>query len=532
MSEPVSKRGLRLHWFTALVTLISLAIVGALSYAAYVVNDHSEDRLLRLKVAETGALLQAALTPSIQTPLASAAEFAAAANPGEQASAFGRYITTYVGAKKPFDAASLWEFQPDGQARKLANVGSDLELVKDPTRARAFLEHMTTLTGIGVVGMLSGPVRRLGYGYALTGPHPQYVVYAESLLPSRTEVAPTQGTPFSDLRFSLYLGRTTKSSALIEANAQQPGARTASTVVPFGDEAITLVASTAAPLGSALSNALWWIVALAGVLLASIAGVVTERLLRRRTAAEVLAADVQHLLAEQRDISESLQLAMVPTTPAPVSGLETAVRYVPGATGLQIGGDWYDVIRLGSGRTFVSIGDVVGRGVQAGAVMASVRSAVRAFVSEGHGPASVLDRVSRLIAETNRGYFATMLCGVLDRERGELTLADAGHLPPLLCCGETCYLEVEVGPPVGALSDARPYRERVVELPPQGRLLLFTDGLIERRGESIDDGLDRLRAAAHAATGTVEQFLDTITGQLRGESAQDDTAMLAVGWPA
>jgi serine phosphatase RsbU (regulator of sigma subunit) len=222
---------------------------------------------------------------------------------------------------------------------------------------------------------------------------------------------------------------------------------------------------------------------------------------------------------------------MVPRTPASVPDLDTAVRYVPGSAGLYIGGDWYDVVDLGPGRSFVSIGDVVGRGVQAGAVMSSVRSAVRAFVSEGHGPASVLDRVSRLIGETEPGFFATMVCGVLDRGRGELTFANAGHLPPLVCAGaQSCYLEAEVGPPVGALADARPYAERVVSLPAEGRLLLFTDGLIERRGESIDDGLDRLRAAAQSAPGPVEEFLDHITGQLREETARDDTAVLAVHW--
>ena len=530
MSGEVSRAGVRPHRFTLFVALLAVAITAALAWAAYVVNARSEDRLLRLKVAETGAVLQSAVS-SIQTPLASAVEIAAAAASGDEVSAFRGYIDTFVGTGKPFGSASLWQVDADGRAQQVALVGEQPQLAKDPAATRAFLGQLPHLSGLGVIGLLSGPQRRLGYGYALGGAHPRYEVYAESPLPADARIPATKGTPFSDLRFSLYLGRSATPSALIETNRQEPGARTASTVVPFGDKAITLVASAAKPLGGGLSNALWWIVALAGAVLAATAAVVTERLVRRRLAAEALARDVAELLREQRDISDSLQQAMVPPTPSPVPGLETAVRYVPGPRGLQIGGDWYDVVALDGNRTFLAIGDVVGRGVQAGAVMSSVRSSVRAFVSAGFGPADVLDRVSRLISEANPGMFATMICGVLDRERGELTFADAGHLPPLLCAnGEWRYLEVDAGPPVGALSDAHPYRDVVAQLPPGGQLLLFTDGLIERREESIDAGLERLRSAALAARAPLEQFLDDITAGLRGPGAQDDTAVLAVHW--
>jgi serine phosphatase RsbU (regulator of sigma subunit) len=189
------------------------------------------------------------------------------------------------------------------------------------------------------------------------------------------------------------------------------------------------------------------------------------------------------------------------------------------------------VIHLDEARTFLSIGDVSGRGVQAGAVMASLRSAVRAFVSEGHGPAPVLDRVAGLLSATTDMCFATLLCAVLDRRAQQLTVANAGHLPPLLISGGTSrFVDVPLGPPVGARPDPPPYREQVTQLPTLGCLVFYTDGLVERRGEVIDEGLTRLRLAADAAPQQVTELIAFLARELQESTPQDDTAMLGVHW--
>jgi serine phosphatase RsbU (regulator of sigma subunit) len=520
----------RAHPFALVVTLVSLLITAALSTVAYVVNDHTEGRLLRLKVAETGAVLQAAI-PQVQTTLASAAEFAAASS--DPGGGFKGYITNYVGEKKQFGSASLWELDGSAGPRLVTVVGMRPELAARPAGVEAFLNQAVDSSGIRVIGLFSKPNRRIGYAYSAGSSPRKYVVYAESVLPADGLVSVTRGTPFSDLRFALYLGQSPSPANLIEANVRHMGRRTSSVVVPFGDRSLELVASADGPLGGRLSSMLWWIVAIAGVLLSIAAGAVAERLLRRRETAEQLAAHVQSLLQEQRAIAETLQQAMVPAHPPAVPGLDIGVRYLAGAAGLDIGGDWYDVIDLGDERTFLSIGDVSGRGVRAGAIMSSLRSAVRAFVSEGHGPADVLQRTSGLLNVVSDGHFATVLLAVFDRRDKSLTIACAGHLQPLLItAGRAEYLDLTIGPPIGTTRQPTHYAEQVIRLPAPATLLLFTDGLVERRGESIDEGLERLRLAATQAPPAIEPLLSFVADELQGSSSatNDDTAILGVQW--
>lgn len=519
----------RVHRFAVAVVAVSLLITAVLSVTAYVVNDHTEDRLLRLKVAETGTVLQTAV-PQIQTTLASAAEFAAASN--DAAAGFERYIADRVGENKQFGSASLWELGAGSTPRLVTTLGMQPQLAAHPDEARAFVSQAAKTAGIRVVGFLTKPNRRLGYACAAGAAGRKYVVYAESVLPADGLVPIARGTPFSDLRFALYLGSKPSATQLIEENVTSMGRRTSSVVIPFGNQSLDLVASASGRLGGTLGAVLWWVVAIAGVLLSLAAGAVAERLLRRRQTAEELAVHVQSLLQQQRTISERLQQAMVPAQPPLVPGLNIGVRYLPGAAGLELGGDWYDVIDLGEGRTFLSIGDVSGRGISAGTVMSSLRSAIRAFVSEGHGPADVLRRIAGLLNVASDGHFATVLLAVFNRGDNSLTIACAGHLQPLLITAEQAdYLKLTVGPPIGSTREAAAYTEQNVKLPAAATLLLFTDGLIERRGECIDDGLERLRRAAIQAPTEVEPLLSFVAGDLRqSSSTNDDTAILGVQW--
>jgi len=527
---------LPLSRFSFVLLVVLLIGTGALSWLTYSVNEHNENRLLSLQTKQAATVLQA-IIPSLQTPLASAAEIAATSN--GSAARFTSYINSYVGkpgGKSSFVSASLWRM--DGRSpRLITSVGQVPELATIRTHDRAFLRRAANTPAFDVLGPLGADKPRLGFAYASAG-RPTYVVYAESALP-RGRHAPSQpDSAFAELHFAMYLGRSTTPAALIEANTDQlpiPG-HTARVTVSFGSGVITLVAARAGQLGGTLAQMLWWIVALIGTALAVTSAVVAERLQRRRRAAERLTVEVRSLLSEQRGIAETLQHALLPQRIPDIAGLELAVRYIPGVDGIDIGGDWYDLIELDDHRVFLVVGDVSGRGVASGSVMASLLFAIRGFVSEGYGPAEVLDRLRALLDVGRDQHFATVVCGIADIERHEITLASAGHLPPLLV-GEhgefvSEFVDVPTGPPIGVRGSNR-YTAVTMSVPPQATLLAYTDGLVERRGESLDVGLRQLHTSALGSSGRLEDMLSTIVAELAPSGSgcfDDDTAILGVRW--
>ena len=510
--------------------VITLIVTGILSWLCYDVNDRNEDRLLHLQTQQTGTVLQV-IVPTIETPLASAAEIAATGH--GDASAFTNYITSYLAPKGSFASVSLWQLGGD-TPRLITVVGTTPELQSQPSKLAAFLAEAGGRTELSVTGPIGTSTPRLGWAFVSTDKAPAYAVYAETALPpNRRAASPSRNSPFSDLDFALYLGKSATPSALLESNVAPPlQGRTATVVVPFGSNSLTLVASNTTQLGGNLSGWLWWIVALVGVLIAIVAAFTTERLVRRRQAAERLTTEIASLLGEQRTIAETLQHALLPKALPHVPGVEFAVRYLPGVNGVDIGGDWYDVIPVDAQRCMFVVGDVSGRGVGAGAVMASLNFAIRGFVSEGHPPATILDKLAPLLSVAHDKHFATVLCGLADIERHEITLANAGHPPPLiLSAGGAEYATVPVGPPIG-VANGHGHQAVTLTVPPRATLIAYTDGLIERRGEDLDAGLGRLRTTAAGASGSLDSVIDTVLAGLAHDGHDDDTAILGVRWLA
>jgi serine phosphatase RsbU (regulator of sigma subunit) len=508
--------------------VIGLAATAALSWASFVINEHSENRLLALQTKQAATVLQV-IIPALQTPLSSAAEIAATSD-GDPAR-FRSYMSDYVGATGNFVSASLWRVDA-GQARLVTVAGAAPELASQPGRAKAFLTRAAQAPAFDVIGLTSADRPRLGYAFAAGGDS-GYVVYAESRLPADRRVSTTPDSAFADLQFALYLGPSARAGALLEANTDDLPIRghTATDTVPFGSRALTLVAARSGQLGGALSGALWWLVAIVGTLVAVAASLVAERLVRRRRRAERLTGEVGRLLSEQRGIAEELQRALLPQQLPEIAGAQIAVRYIPGASGVDIGGDWYDVIELGERRFFFVVGDVSGRGVAAGSTMAELHFAIRGFVSEGYPPAVVLQRLSALLSVSRDRHFATVLCGVADLDRGEVTVASAGHLPLLLLHGaDSVFVTGAIGPPIGVPAE-EPYPETTVAVAPGSTLLAYTDGLVERRGETIDEGLQRLRIVALGSAGMpLDDQLSSIVADLGQAGLDDDTAILGVRW--
>jgi serine phosphatase RsbU (regulator of sigma subunit) len=299
--------------------------------------------------------------------------------------------------------------------------------------------------------------------------------------------------------------------------------------VRFGDATLLLVTSPTEDLGGNLFGALPWIVAGVGLVATAGSCLFTEALLRRRDRAEQLADENGQLLAQQRSVAHILQQSLLPEDLPTFPDVAVSVVYQPGAADLEVGGDWYDVIALEAGRLLAVVGDVSGRGVRAATVMASLRYSIRAFASEGDDPATILAKLNAMttIAEG----FATVVCALVDVDGHRIVLANAGHPPPILVGdGDARVLETHVGPPIGAVTGVT-YQPVVVEVAPGTTLLLFTDGLFERRGEAIDDGLERLRLAVAAVDGgSLDDLLRATIRAQDVESGPDDTALLGLRW--
>jgi serine phosphatase RsbU (regulator of sigma subunit) len=189
----------------------------------------------------------------------------------------------------------------------------------------------------------------------------------------------------------------------------------------------------------------------------------------------------------------ALQRSLLPTALPAVPGLDLAARYVTGSG--TVGGDWYDVFVLPDGRLGVVVGDVAGSGLDAAVIMGRMRSALRAYVLEAADPAAALRRLDRKIQYFEPEAMATVLYGVYTPGTGEFTVSLAGHLPPVLAApgGSASLLPVRPDPPIGAADDP-PRRSVTVIIPPGALLCCFTDGLVERRGEVLDQGMGRLAA--------------------------------------
>ncbi|MFI8522364.1 SpoIIE family protein phosphatase [Streptomyces sp. NPDC085481] len=234
-----------------------------------------------------------------------------------------------------------------------------------------------------------------------------------------------------------------------------------------------------------------------------------------------------------RETAVTLQRSLLPQELEQPDDLRIAATYQPGGTDAAVGGDWYDVITLGAGRTALVIGDVMGRGVRAAAVMGQLRTAVRAYARLDLPPHEVLQLLDGLAAEIDASQIATCVYAVHDPNEGKLVYASAGHLPILVRDedGTVRRAEDPTGPPLG--TGGWLHTSGSIALPPGSTAVLYTDGLVERRREDIDEGVAALERALSGATGTPQVVCDRLLRSL-GVTAEhdDDVAVLVLQHPA
>jgi PAS domain S-box-containing protein len=240
------------------------------------------------------------------------------------------------------------------------------------------------------------------------------------------------------------------------------------------------------------------------------------------------ALDTARLYQREHETALTLQRALLPQSLPEIPGVELAVRYLPAEAGLEVGGDWYDVLQPSPDRVDLVIGDVAGRGVRAAAVMGRLAIALRAYALQGQPVEEVVEGVNRLMGQFESREIATLCQVSIDPGSGAGTYVRAGHPPALLRApgGEISELTGRGCPPLGWLDELEP-RASPIRMEPGSVLLLYTDGLIERREFGLDVGIDRLKSAFAASSADPRVIVREIPTALGAERVPDDIAVLA-----
>ena len=257
-----------------------------------------------------------------------------------------------------------------------------------------------------------------------------------------------------------------------------------------------------------------------------------EDLTLLRLAAERVGLAIAHARVYEREhrIAETLQRSLLPHRLPDLPGLEVAARYLPAASEAEVGGDWYDVIPIAGGAVGLVMGDVAGKGLAGASMVGRLRSALRAYALEGHDAGRVVERLNRLLwTEAEESQMATMLYVIVDPAASTVRWVNAGHPPPLLIAkGEVGFLQGDASVPLGVLPFPT-YEEVVSPMDPGDALLLYTDGLVERPGEHLDDGLAQLAARVREAPEDPQAMLDHLLATLVPPAgASDDVALLTL----
>ena len=254
-----------------------------------------------------------------------------------------------------------------------------------------------------------------------------------------------------------------------------------------------------------------------------------ERLVVGIAAQTAIALDNARLFSEQRRTALALQQSLLPQQVLSPVGLDIGHAYLPGGEGVDVGGDWYDVIPIAGSRTAFVIGDVMGKGVHAAAVMGQLRTAIRAYAVTELAPATLMAHLNRLVLDMAQDLIATCVYAVLDQTDGSLVVASAGHIPPAFVNprGAVELPDLQLGPPLGV--EGAVYLDERMPFPVDTRMLLFTDGLVEHRERDLEVGLDALVGNLASTPGRCSEVCRAlITALLEDRTQDDDITLLMV----
>ncbi|MFF2348401.1 SpoIIE family protein phosphatase [Kitasatospora sp. NPDC058115] len=239
-----------------------------------------------------------------------------------------------------------------------------------------------------------------------------------------------------------------------------------------------------------------------------------------------LAIDNGRLYRRERETALTLQRSLLPQEIHRTLGLELAYRYLPSSVVSEVGGDWFDVVPLSSGRVALVVGDVMGHGIRAAATMGQLRTVARTLITLEIAPDRVLQRLDEATTALGEDQFATCVCVVYDPVDRRCTAACAGHLPPVVADteGHAELVELPPGAPLGVGGVS--FESVEFTLPEEGILTMYTDGLVERRGRDLDEGLQLLCRTVAGRRGSLEQTCDAVLAELTGRTSEDDIAVI------
>ncbi len=517
-----------MHLGTLLVVgLLLLATAAAALFSERVVRTDRQ-RLLKERTGEVAVVLSTAIS-QLSVGLQSLGQVASVTN-----EAPGPFETTARAVSASTTADSYALLRPAGGGFEVVvasgpafRTGQLLTGAQVPAIELALHSHQTASTPVLGVGAARSFGIALGPPAAPVGT----VVYRESILGPLGPPKEASTAPFHELNVVLYAGsKASASEALVSTAHSLPlrGEVQAQTLNIGATRLLLTVSSAGHLVGSLTADATWLVVAF-GLLISALIGFVVEQAGRGRDSALAL-------YRAQRAVAETLQRSLLPDL-GQIPGLSIATRYLPGAVEQQIGGDWFDCFQVGHGgedRLAVVIGDVMGHDMQAAAAMAQVRAALRAYSCETDDPASVLERLQRLVEILDIAPLVTVFYGVLDpidgRGKRVLRYSNAGHLPPLL--REPDGAVTGVGGATSTIIGAPHVGGRPVEqitMGPGASLVLFTDGLVETVGGDVSEAIDDLAASVSAldASATAEE-LGALLERRSARPLRDDVAILVV----
>lgn len=524
MTRPPAS-GRWLGWTWLLVPAALAVVFLTLAVLSRAAHDDNEQRLLEQQTNQGAAVLAVAIE-QVRTPLDGVLR-ASAAMDGD-ADTFTRVAVPLLGPGSVYERMAL--FASDS-TEAIATVGDgDLRLGHDSPIDVDLLLTRTRSEPFVVVDLLADN-RTLGYAVA----DGEFVVYAERTLSADPNVRRRSDEPFAGVDYAIYLGTAERDDQLLGSSVRDLpiDGRRATATSPFGGGELLLVMTPTGALGDPLLGNLWWIIIVGGGLVTVGAGMLLGRLNHSRERALELAEENDRLFRRQRDIAETLQLALLPQRLDGPPGSEVAARYWPAGAANLIGGDLYDVFRSDDQRWIIAIGDVCGQGITAAALSAQIRHTVRGVSRRTTSPARILDAVHEVVRDHEPPTFCTACVAAFTPDGtggGTLELALGGHPQALLRRADG---RVEaIGAPGTLLGLVEPSLTDVsVAVAAGDTLVLYTDGLTDAPGDQsvpIEEVIDVMAAGGTLPAGELADAIRALKRRRRPEGSSDDTALVVV----
>jgi hypothetical protein len=527
MSSPGVERRLPLRTSSAVVLiLLVLVTLGGAWETRAIVHDQ-EHRLLRERTAEVGLLLSSAVgaipaTLNVQGQVLRDTHGSAAAYTRSAA------ITVAAG---PGHLTFAWlRAQPQGGSYVvLASAGAGLRTGEVVTDARVGAFRQAVKAKNFAATPVLGSDRRLGFAVGPPTAPAGTVLYRESALGPVSPPRQAASSPFAELDVVLYGTSTVQPGQVLTSTTPHfpLTGDVRSQPLAVGASHWLLSVKARRPLVGSVTQDAPWVVLGAGILGSLLVASIIEAAGRRRDAALAL-------YASEHQVAETLQRSLLPQLPT-IPGLELAARYLAAGSGQEVGGDWFDAFPIVGGRVGLAIGDVIGHDLRAASAMAQVRAALRAYAVDGDPPATVINRLDHLVDTFDLTQLVTIIYAVLEPAAADgsrlMRYANAGHLPPLVLAPDgdvsplTGGASVVIGAPITIEHGQAEHR-----LEPGTTLVLFTDGLVEVPGRSLEETMAEL-AVAVAGDGDdvgVDAMCQRIVATASDRSLRDDIALLAV----